>query len=146
MKDESIAIDLGGTLKDTWHEKRIWFGVRGFDIGPWPRSRLEIVRDIGGNQALYEQMAAEVYSDANILQHNLAAGAREAIGILGRRFRIVIVSSRTEQRCAATSNWLQRHRLTTLIDEIVFLGNGTNKLTWCLRAGIDALIDDDIRH
>ena len=30
---------LGGTLEDTWHDKRRWFGARGFDIGQWPRSR-----------------------------------------------------------------------------------------------------------
>lgn len=146
MKTLSIAIDLGGTIEDSWDSKRMWFAARGFDLGPWPRCRREIVQSIGGREALYERMAAEVYNETNILNREPVEGVVGALQTMAERFRIVIVSSRTEKHRATTLKWLHRHGLIELVDEIAFLGASNSKLVWCLSAGVGALIDDDVRH
>jgi|SRR5215207_417509 len=146
MRTQSIAIDLGGTIEDSWHSKRMWFASRGFDLGPWPRCRMEIVQRIGGQEALYERMAEEVYNDTNILNRQPVEGAVVALHTMAERFRLVIVSSRTEKFRPTTVEWLLRHNMIGLIDEIAFLGADNSKLEWCLGAGVSALIDDDVRH
>lgn len=56
-----VAVDLGGTIEDSWSYKRIWYKARGFDLGPLPRGRREVIRDTDGRTDLYDQMVAEVY-------------------------------------------------------------------------------------
>lgn len=146
MKPPSIAIDLGGTIEDSWHSKRMWFASRGFDIGPWPRCRREIVQSTGGQEALYDRMAEEVYNDTNILNRHPVEGVVVALHAMAERNRLIIVSSRTEKHRPTTVEWLRRHSILGLIDEIAFLGPDKNKLEWCLAAAVSVLIDDDVRH
>jgi uncharacterized HAD superfamily protein len=146
METPSIAIDLGGTIEDSWHSKRMWFALRGFDLGPWPRCRMEIVQSIGGQEALYDRMAEEVYNDTNILNRQPVEDVVVALHTMAEQFRLVIVSSRTEKHRPITVEWLRRHSIIGLIDEIAFLGANNSKLEWCLDAGVGALIDDDVRH
>lgn len=141
-----IAIDLGGTIEDSWQSKRSWFASRGFDLGRWPRSREEVIQLIGGRPELYEQMVAEVYNDENVLSHEPVEGVASALEALATEFKIIIVSSRIDLQRATTLEWLELHRLSPFIHDIALLGADTNKLVWCLRAGVQVLIDDDIRH
>jgi hypothetical protein len=142
----TIAIDLGGTIEDSWHCKRRWFARKGFDIGLWPRSRSEVIHMTGGRTDLYEEMAAEVYNDDHVLGRAAVEGVAAALETLATRFRIIILSSRVEQQRGITLTWLDLHRLSPFIDRVVLLGSDTNKLAWCLDAGVRALVDDDIRH
>jgi uncharacterized HAD superfamily protein len=146
MKTPSIAIDLGGTIEDSWASKQRWFAARGLEIGPWSRSRMEIVRMVGGHESLYERMTAEVYSDENVLAREPVEGVAAALNTMAQRFRIVIVSSRREAQRTTTLRWLERHDLVGAVDEIAFLGPHANKLAWCLGARVAVLIDDDLRH
>jgi hypothetical protein len=142
----AIAIDLGGTVEDSWQSKRRWFAAKGFDLGPWPRSRREIIQIIGGHATLYEQMVSDVYNDTNVLSREPVEGVASALKTLARQFNIIIVSSRIERQRATTLEWLKRHQLSTFVSDMALLGNDTNKLAWCLRAGVLFLIDDDLRH
>jgi hypothetical protein len=146
MKPPLIAVDLGGTIEDSWQSKWLWFAARGIDLGPWPRSRLEVIEAIGGQEALYERMAAEVYSDGKIISREPVEGVAAGLHTLAQQFRVAIVSSRTELQRLTTCAWLQRCGLMNLVAEIVLLGSDGNKLEWCQHTGAVALIDDDIRH
>ncbi len=142
----AIAIDLGGTIEDTWQSKRRWFAAKGFDLGPWPRSRKEVIQVIGGRAALYEQMVSDVYNDTNILSREPVQGAASALKALAKRFSIIIVSSRNDRWRATTLEWLKRYHLLIFVSELALIGEDTNKLAWCLHAGALFLIDDDPRH
>lgn len=146
MSVPGIALDLGGTIEDSWDSKRSWFLAQGFDIGRWPRSRRDIIDQINGDEALYERMAAEVYNDANVKCRRPVAGVRRACSNLSGQFRIFILTSRTDAQRALTRSWLRRHGLIDQVSEIVFLGPSGNKLAWCQAADMSALVDDDIRH
>jgi hypothetical protein len=141
-----IAIDIGGTIEDSWNSKRIWFKSKGFDIGIWPKGRREIVKYIGGSESLYEKMVIEVYNDENIIDRELIEGFLESIKIIAPYFKIVIVSSRDEQKRKITIEWMKRKKIFDLVDEIIFLGDKGNKLDWCISAKVKFFIDDDIRH
>jgi hypothetical protein len=142
----AIAIDLGGTVEDTWQSKRRWFAAKGFDLGPWPRSRKEVIQIIGGRAALYEQMVSDVYNDTNILSREPVEGVASALKALATQFSIIIVSSRSDRQRATTLEWLRRHHLCIFVSDMALIGEDTNKLAWCLRAGVLFLIDDDPRH
>lgn len=142
----AIAIDLGGTVEDTWQSKRRWFAAQGFDLGPWPRSRKEIIQIIGGRTELYEQMASDVYNDTNILSREPVEGVTSALKTLARQFNIIILSSRSERQRTTTLEWLKRHNLGKFVSDMALIGDDTNKLAWCLRAGVLFLVDDDLRH
>jgi hypothetical protein len=146
--DESatIAVDLGGTVEDSWESKRRWFAAKGFDLGPRPRSRHDVVQIIGGHAALYEQMAAEVYNDNNVLRRTPVPGVASALNVLSRHFNIVIVSSRVQRQRAITFEWLKRNRLAQFITDTALVGADVNKVAWCLRGGVSFLVDDDVRH
>lgn len=146
MTVPGIAIDLGGTIEDSWGSKRSWFAAQGFDLGRWPRSRREVIDQINGDEALYERMAAEVYNDANVRCRRPVAGVRRVCSNLSRRFRIFILTSRTDAQRALTRSWLRRHGLIDQVSEIVFLGPSGSKLAWCQAGNMSALVDDDIRH
>jgi hypothetical protein len=141
----SIAIDLGGTIEDSWQSKRRWFASKGIDIGSWPRSRQEVIQIIG-DAGLYEQMVGEVYNDDNVFSREPVHGVASALEVLAAQFKIVIVSSRSERQRATTVRWLERHRLNRFVNDIILLGNDADKLAWCCRSGVQVLIDDDLRH
>lgn len=146
MKPPLMAIDLGGTIEDSWQSKRLWFQARGFDLGPWPLSRSEVIEIIKDQAALYEQMAAEVYMDTNILSHEPVEGVVAALHTLAQDFRIAVLSSRTETHRPTTCTWLRRCGLIRSVAEIALLGADGNKLAWCQNAGATTLVDDDVRH
>lgn len=146
MRKPSIAVDLGGTIEDSWAAKRTWFAVRGFDLGARPRSRADIIKDIGGDDALYQQMVAEVYDEANILTHDAVDGVTSAVRTLAKQFSVTIVSTRAERHRRVTLGWLGRQGIGEFVAEVVLLGTASSKLEWCLNAGAVAMIDDDIRH
>lgn len=141
-----IAIDIGGTIEDAWNSKRIWFESKGFDIGAFPKGRREIIEYIYGDESLYEKMVLEVYNDENIIGREAVYGFLEAIKIIATYFRIVILSSRDEQKRNITIEWMKNKKIFHLIDKIIFLGDKGNKLEWCLAHKVKFFIDDDIRH
>jgi uncharacterized HAD superfamily protein len=140
-----IAIDIGGTIEDTWSSKQSWFKSKGFDIGECPQSRLKIVNDIG-KESLYLEMIEKVYSDENIINHKLVEGFLEDFTVKTANFSIVLLSSRCEQQRSITINWMKNRNIYNLIDKVVFLGDQGNKLEWCVTHGVKFFIDDDIRH
>ena len=144
--DASIAIDLGGTIEDTWQQKRYWFASRGFDLGPYPLSRREVISRTGGGETLYLQMVESVYSDERILTHPLCAGSDEALRIIARRFSIVLLSSRPESQRQVTLEWLCKTAILNMIAEVALIGGHSNKLKWCHLHNISILVDDDLRH
>ena len=147
MRDDAfIAIDLGGTIEDTWQQKRCWFASRGFDLGPYPLSRTEVISRTGGDETLYLQMVESVYSEERILTHPLCAGSGEALRIIARRFRIVLLSSRPESQRQVTLEWLCKTSILNMITEVVLVGGHMNKLAWCHLHNISILVDDDLRH
>lgn len=141
-----IAIDLGGTIEDTWSEKRAWFAPRGVDLGSRPLSRIDIVGKSGVTDALYSEMVASVYSDNHILKHTLVAGCYEALMNISLRFRIILLSSRPESQRNVTIQWLRQNTLLHLVDDIALIGSDANKLSWCRSRSVLIFIDDDIRH
>src|ERR1035441_10403377 len=98
----SIAIDLGGTVEDTWPHKRHWLSSRGFDLGPYPLSRAEVITHTGGHEALYLEMVEAIYSDQCILSHSPCPGSYEAFRKLARNSSITILSSRPESKRQVT--------------------------------------------
>lgn len=141
-----IAIDLGGTIEDTWPQKRSWFASRGFDLGPSPLSRQEVIELTGRDEALYLQMVKSIYSDESILRHSLCAGSEEALRNLARSFSIILLSSRPESQRQVTLEWLCKHAILNMITEVVLIGSNVNKLAWCYLHRVPILVDDDIRH
>jgi hypothetical protein len=141
-----IAIDLGGTIEDTWPEKRAWFASRGLDLGPCPLSRIDIVGRSGVSDALYLEMVASVYSDDHILKHTLVAGCYEALMAISPHFRITVLSSRPESQRNVTLQWLRQNTVLHVVNDIALIGSNVNKLSWCRSRRVSILVDDDIRH
>lgn len=146
-----VAVDLGGTVEDSWADKRSWFSKIGIDIGNIPRGRQDVIKMIGGNPQLYEQMANEVYSDTSILKHAPIHGAGEALRALRARFTIVALSTRKADQENVTREWLRCHYLTDCLSELVLIGDvmasrPNYKIAWCAENNAHALIDDDAEH
>jgi len=141
-----IAIDLGGTIEDTWRHKQEWFMRRGIVLGNNSMSRLEIIEKIAGDTGLYLEMAKEVYNNENIISHNLIRGAYEAISCLSSIADIFILTSRSQDKQKITFKWLKINKLTDFICRVIFLGDSGDKTSWCINSGVKYLIDDDIRH
>jgi hypothetical protein len=141
-----IGIDLGGTIEDTWPEKRAWFASRGLDLGSCPLSRSEIVDRSSVNNAVYLEMVASVYSDDHILRHRLVAGCYEALMSISLHFRITVLSSRPESQRSVTLQWLRQNGLLPVVNNLVLIGSNENKLSWCRSHRVSILVDDDIRH
>jgi hypothetical protein len=141
-----IAIDLGGTVEDTWPEKRAWFASRGIGLVSYPLSRIDIIERAGVTDALYLEMVASVYSDDHILRHAVVPGCYEALTVISLHFRIAVLSSRTESQRDVTVNWLRQNALLHLIDDLALIGSRENKMSWCRSRDVSILIDDDIRH
>lgn len=141
-----VAVDLGGTVEDSWSYKRIWYKARGFDLGPLPQGRREVIRDTDGRTDLYDQMVAEVYCDASIAKHHAVEGAKAGLKELAQRHELVILSSRKEEKRAATIGWLAAQSLEVFFKDVLCLGDNGNKLRWCAEHGADFLVDDDLRH
>jgi hypothetical protein len=142
----SIAIDLGGTIEDTWPLKSMWFAAHGFRLGPAPLSRLEVMRLIGGNEVLYLEMVNCIYSDANILTHSLSAGCAEALKTIASKCHIYLLSSRPSSQLDTTIKWLDKVEILQMIKGLALIGSDERKLSWCERNNISILVDDDIRH
>lgn len=140
-----IAIDIGGTIEESWQSKRTWFKRHGIDVGRHPKSRSELVKQFDVQNTLYEKMVQEVYNDKNILKHKLVDGAYEALKVLSLHFRIALLSSRNEVKSDITLRWLQKRNVLGFVSEIVFLGD-ENKIEWCRKFKVRIFIDDDIRH
>jgi len=147
MHDErSIAIDLGGTIEDTWQQKNLWFSKRGYELGSEPLSRTEALDLIGGDEALYVEMINSVYDDKSILGHSLCAGCRDALRIIATDYQICLLSSRSPLQLDATLQWLCTVGIANCITELALIGDREAKLDWCERHRISVLIDDDVRH
>lgn len=146
-----VAVDLGGTLEDSWESKRAWFRENGIELGRFPREREEVISMIRGDVNLYEKMVEDVYSDLEVLKHPLVPGAKHALSLLSTKFNIIILSSRKKQQQNLTYRWLHLNRIDQYICETVLIGDviksgPSHKLRWCEKRGVTALIDDDIRH
>ena len=141
-----IGIDLGGTIEDTWPEKRAWFASRGLDLGSSPLSRSDIVDKRGVTDAVYLEMIASVYSDDHILRHRLVAGCYEALMSISLHFRITVLSSRPESQRSVTLQWLRQNALLPVVNDLALVGSNENKLSWCRNHHVSILVDDDIRH
>jgi hypothetical protein len=145
-KSSVVAIDIGGTIEDTWSAKQSWFAARGFDIGLTPVGRREIVERVGDDEALYEAMVRDIYSDTAIASHDLTDGCATALEVLATRFRIVILSSRPAYQYAITHEWLVSHGLHRLIDNLICIGSSSSKAAWCRAVNARFIVDDDLRH
>lgn len=141
-----IAIDIGGTIEDSWNSKRLWFKENGFDIGMYPKSRKDIVSCIGGDDALYEKMVLDIYSDERIINRELIDGFIESINTIVHYFKIVTLSSRDKSKLNITIEWMKKKEIYNIIDEIILIGDKKNKLEWCINNYVKYFIDDDIRH
>jgi hypothetical protein len=141
-----IAVDVGGTVEDTWSAKRSWFSTKGFDIGGIPLGRREIVERLGGNEDLYREMVSDVYSDVKIASHNLTDGCSEALCLLATRFRVILLTSRPADQYLITLDWLSSRGIGRLIDELVCVGPARSKLEWCRAMNASVIVDDDMRH
>jgi hypothetical protein len=142
----AIAIDLGGTIEDTWSLKRAWFASRGFYLGPHPLSRQQVIRHIGGDETMYLEMVNAIYSDESIMTHSLCAGCEEVLRSIARDYRIVLLSSRPESQREATLRWLRRVGILDLVADIALVGSRASKLDWCDIHSVSIFVDDDIRH
>ena len=141
-----IAVDVGGTVEDTWPAKRSWFATKGFDIGQIPIGRREIVKRVGGNEDLYKDMVSDVYSDAKIASHHLTDGCSEALRHLAMRFRVILLTSRPTDQYLITLEWLGSLGSGGLIDDLVCVGPSRRKLDWCRAINASIVVDDDMRH
>lgn len=141
-----IAVDLGGTVEDTWTAKRFWFAARGFDIGENPLGRREVVERVGGDEVLYEAMISDVYSDVGIAAHGLTDGCVEALDVIATEFRIVLLSSRPAHQYSITRKWLHSHRIGDLVHDLICIGHSRSKVEWCRAMGAKFIVDDDSRH
>ncbi len=141
-----IGIDLGGTVEDSWPEKRAWFASRGLDLGPCPLSRIDIVDRSGVTNALYLEMISSVYSDDHILRHTVVPGCYEALIAISVHFRIIVLSSRPESQRNVTLQWLRQNALLAVVNDLALIGSTENKLSWCRSRHVSILVDDDIRH
>lgn len=144
--DRLIAIDLGGTIEDTWLLKRAWSASRGFQLSSLPLSRAEVIHLIDGNETLYLEMVNCIYSDRSILRHSLCAGCEEALRMIARDYRISLLSSRPPSQRDATLRWLHKVGISHLITGLALIGSDESKLGWCERHDTSILVDDDIRH
>ena len=141
-----IAVDVGGTVEDTWSAKRSWFATKGFDIGRTPIGRREIVKRVGGKEDLYKDMVSDVYSDAKIASHNLTDGCSEALRLLAMRFRVILLTSRPADQYAITLEWLGSRGIGGLIEDLVCVGPSRTKVEWCRAMNASIIVDDDMRH
>ncbi|MGA8029405.1 MAG: hypothetical protein WB992_19865 [Bryobacteraceae bacterium] len=141
-----IAVDIGGTVEDTWSAKRSWFATKGLDIGQTPLGRREIVKRVGGDEDLYKAMASDVYSDAKIASHKLTDGCSEALRLLATRFRVILLTSRPGNQHAITREWLASQGIGGLIDDVVCVGPSFSKAEWCRAMNAKVIVDDDMRH
>lgn len=151
-----IGVDLTGVLEDPWPLKRQWLRARGYQFGPTPMTRGSIMAAIGGDDALYQDMIAAVYSVDQIPLHPPIAGALETIVALSSLARFAILTSRLPHLQAATIDWLATHGFLPLTGEPWMLGDPLffpeddhkpgSKLTWCATRGAIALIDDGLRN
>ena len=147
MKAKPVAaIDIGGTLEETWGAKRTWFQENGIDIGTRPLDRNAVTSLLGVDQEMYDAMRALVYSPLQILSHELVVGSKHALKILAKSYRIFLLSSREQKFSEVTKDWLRSKEILELIDDIIFLGNQGNKFEWCKANDIWLMIDDDSRH
>lgn len=141
-----IAVDIGGTVEDTWSAKRSWFATKGLDIGRTPLGRFEIVKRVGGDEDLYRAMVSDVYSDAKIASHKLTNGCSEALRLLATRFRVILLTSRPANQHAITREWLASQGIGGLIDGVVCVGPSCSKVEWCRAVKAKLIVDDDMRH
>ena len=150
-----IAVDIGGTIEDTWNAKRLWFCEKGIDIGPHPLGRIQVEEMLGQYRSLYKQMAEDVYSDNGILSHGVVSGALEALAALSEHYCIHLLSTRPKNKQNVTLAWLESVGLLAYIEGIEFIGNtvgletygpSETKLQRCESLGAVALVDDDERH
>jgi len=141
-----IAIDIGGTIEDTWDHKRIWFQKKGYDLGCNPIGRKEIIKVTKSNVNFYLKMVEDVYSDESIFKHQLVNGAKEALQVLSKNGSIILVSSRAFSKRDLTFKWIAKNDINNYINDIIFLGDLSDKIEWSAKNQIDILIDDDIRH
>ncbi len=141
-----VAIDIGGTIEDTWEYKRNWFMQKGYDIGSSPIGRREIISITQRDTNFYLEMVKDVYSDDSIIEHKLVEGVKEALQNISKIVDITLLSSRNYTKKELTLKWIKNNDLYQYINNLVFIGDEGNKIEWCSKHAIDILIDDDIRH
>ena len=145
-----LALDIGGTIEDTWSAKQSWFEKRGIDIGQKPIGRREVEAILGINKSLYQEMVDEVYSEEGIISHQLVVNSKKAIEKLHAHFEIVLLSTRPKNKREVTVKWLDNYGIFKFVSDIIFVNERgdvrDSKLETCYRLGGRIIVDDDIRH
>lgn len=143
-RGQLIAIDYDGVVADTNRVKSQWIGTHlDIEIPPSLCNRSDCVPLIG--ESSYERMAAEVYERDATLAAPAVKGAKRALEMLADRWRLLLVTARTQERLSYAAQWLAKHQLHHLFADLRS-SEGTRKTDIALGVGAAVLVDDDIRH
>jgi len=141
-----IAIDIGGTIEETWSHKTYWFKKNGYVLGDMPIGRVEVIKKTNCSVNFYLDMVKDVYSDENIMEHKLVHGVKDGLKEISKVGKIILLSSRAQSKIDLTIKWLIKNEIRAYINDIIFLGDVGDKIEWCKDNKINYFIDDDIRH
>jgi len=111
LKQPVFAVDIDNVL--AYAEREVQRIYKELTNQPWPRDFYASAGGLNGSRIdrdLIEQIF-DYFHDTSIPLLSVMPGARMALEMLSRRYRIIIVTARRPSSRPQTVSWLQAHRI-----------------------------------
>jgi hypothetical protein len=139
-----ISIDFDGVIADTSLLKKEYALTKfGLKVPKYACDKTSFSRSFGEEK--YEQMTKELYTQTVTRITPPIHGAINAVKVLSKNHKLVLLSDRPNQRLKWAKEWLRSRGLMSCFFKIIS-SHGLSKHKSCLASRCRVVIDDDIRH